>query len=759
MFTVALSALFSLLLFAETPSASAHAQLVKSSPPADALLAVPPRQIDLYMSERVATVAGSPLIKVLDENGRAMTTGVATVDASSQTQITASVDGISAGTFTVVWTTTSADDGHTLIGTFAFRVGGADRAPGAATTEGERPRPWAVATRWITFLGAGIAAAAFLFRGMSLFGADLRSRGERRRMVLAAGGAAIALLATALEPVLQSQFPAQGVRKGSIGDAISALPSAWWFRAPGLIVATLLALGLVRLRIRGQAARWLGFVGAAVALIAILGLALTTHTAARESWHWAAVVSIVLHEWAGALWAGGLAVLVVSLPGRKPGSWNDGGWNDGAVLRFSTFALGMVGILGVAGLVNAGLIFPSVTSVWTSDFGRVLIVKSAMLIVALALAARHLLTIRRGVERLGTVLRSSIRLETGLVAAVVLAGTILALVAPPVEEAAGGTATSVDLAAQLSKSTKQFVRFQLTPAKTGENAVTAFVTNGVPVAYDPNAGAMVEQAPMADVALIRLTLTSLNHDAPPVESDLSAAGNGVFTSNVQFSLNDWWQVDFTIRRLGVEDETATTYLLLPDPNVNGFKAPKIPASDPAAASLFQRALANLTSIHSVHYVERLGGGVGTFVISDQRYRDASFGDVAAMEIDSTGTSVIRTNGEQWIKSSTGEWEHSDSGPLSAFSTWGDDYAGAVGFQLGTATTINGQDVQMISFFVPGTSLAPAWYTWWISTDTGETVRHTMVSRGHYMERDYISYNTPLVITLPGIESATPAATP
>ena len=757
---VALSALFSLLLFAEAPSAAAHAQLVKSSPPADALLAVPPHQIDLYMSERVATVAGSPLIKVLDENGRAVTTGVATVDAASQTHITAAVSGIGTGAFTVVWTTTSADDGHSLTGTFAFRVGGTDRAPGAATTEGERPRPWAVATRWITFFGAGIAAAAFLFRGLEFFGGDVRSRGERRRMLLAAGGAGAAFIATALEPVLQSQFPAQGVSKASVGDAISALPSAWWLRGPGLLVATVLALGLVRWRRGGQAGRWLGIVGTAVSLVAILGLALTTHTAARASWHWPAVVSIVAHEWAGALWVGGLVCLVFSLSGRKADAGNVDAWSDGALRRFSKFALAMVAILGVAGLANAVLIFPTLRSVWTSDFGRVLIAKSAILALVLGLAAWHRLTIRRGIERLGEVLRSTIRLETGLVAAVVLGGTIMALLAPPLEAAPGQNAAAVDLAAQLSRSSNQYVRFQLTPAKAGQNAVTAFVTTGIPVAYDANAGAMVDQAPMDDVALIRLKLTSLNHDAPPVETDLAAASKGVFTANLQFSLNDWWQVDFTIRRLGVEDETAITFLLLPDPNVNGFGAPRTPESNPAATSLFQRGLANLTSIHSTHYVERLGGGVGTFVISDQRYRDDSFGDVAAMEIDSTGTSEIRTNGQQWIKSGTGAWELSDSGELSAFSAWGDDFAGAVGFQLGTTATLVGRDVQMISFYVPGAALAPAWYTWWVSTDTGEIMRLTMVSRGHYMERDYLSFNTPLKITLPGLNPiASPAASP
>jgi hypothetical protein len=342
---------------------------------------------------------------------------------------------------------------------------------------------------------------------------------------------------------------------------------------------------------------------------------------------------------------------------------------------------------------------------------------------------------------------------------VVLGGVILALVAPPVEKTAGGTAASVDLAAQLSKSTNQYVRFQVTPGKTGPNTVTAFVTDGIPVAYNDQAGAMVSQPPMTNVALLRITLTNLDHAPPAVEQDLASVGGGVFRSTVQFSLNDWWRVDFTIRRLGVEDETATTYLMLPDPNVNGFDAPKIPKSDPSAQSLFQRALANLTSIHSTRYVERLGGGIGTFTISEQRYRDDSFGRPAAMQIDSPTFSQIRMNGEQWLKTGDGGWQKSDAGPILPFSSWGDEYDGAVGFQLGVTTTVNGHPVQVISFYVPGVSgLAPAWYSWWVSTDTGQIERLTMISRGHYMERDYLEYNQPLSINPPGSE-ATPVASP
>ncbi|MGI8475682.1 MAG: copper resistance CopC family protein, partial [Thermomicrobiales bacterium] len=205
-------------------SATAHAELVRSSPPADALLAVPPRQIDLWMSESVASGAGSPIVRVLDEAGRDLKTGQATVAADDPTHLTASVSGVGSGTFTVVWTSRSADDGHVLTGSFAFRAGGTARAPGAATVEGETPSPWAVVTRWLTFLGASIAAAGFAFALLFAVQSSGDVGGERRRNGLIASAAGVALVATITEPLLPSLFSPLGALQPVVGGVLAALP-------------------------------------------------------------------------------------------------------------------------------------------------------------------------------------------------------------------------------------------------------------------------------------------------------------------------------------------------------------------------------------------------------------------------------------------------------------------------------------------------------------------------------------------------------
>ena len=93
-----------------------------------------------------------------------------------------------------------------------------------------------------------------------------------------------------------------------MGDAIASLPTAWWLRPIALVAVV--ALGAIILgagKRMSQALPALLIAGGGIALVALLGLALTSHASARETWRIVAIPSIVLHQWAVALWVGGLA--------------------------------------------------------------------------------------------------------------------------------------------------------------------------------------------------------------------------------------------------------------------------------------------------------------------------------------------------------------------------------------------------------------------------------------------------------------------
>ncbi|MFL5759438.1 MAG: copper resistance CopC/CopD family protein [Thermomicrobiales bacterium] len=715
-----------LTIVAGSKNASAHAELVRANPAPDSILGAPPQHIDLWFSERVDQGAGSPGLSVLDEDGRDLQVTNLHVDPTDAEHVIADVAGASAGTYTIVWSSRSADDGHSLTGSYTVRVA-TGRAPGAATTEGQTPRAWAVTTRWLTFLGAAIVAAGLLFRTMLQGGIEVPTYANRRIKIVAVG-AAVALVATASEPFLQSRFPPPGATKPDLGDAIAGLPNAWWLRLAAAGVALLIGILYLIAGTKLRRQTLLEWAGAAAAFCTLLGLSLTSHASARSSWRALAIASDYTHLVSVGLWTGGLVFLTLYWLSRAHRSEG-----PDPIRRFSKFALVLV-LIGIAtGLTNAGLALPTIRSLWQSDYGRVLIAKGLILLPALALAALHRQRLRHLAGQAGEALRPTIRVETAIVACVVLGGTILALMAPPAK-ATSGELKLLDLAAPAvsgSASTDHLIRFQLAPAKQGANTITVFSTDkkGQPIPNDK-------------IALVRMDLSSLDHGA--IERGLGGTpnGSGGYTfQGDQLSLGGWWRADTLVRRLGVEDETAAFYFMLPDPNVNGFGAPKTPKTDDDAHALFQRALGTLTSLHSMSYHERLSGGTGTVVDSDHVVRDDNGGREPAMTITSGDFSVVTIGKNQWIKEGNGAWEWQAASIVVPPSQWGDTYDGATAFQLGTTEEIDGAQTQIVTFYVPPKphSVA-AWFAWWIDVDTGHVIHETMISRQHYMVWDYADFN-------------------
>ena len=102
-------------------SAWAHAQLVSSTPTADAAVAAAPKTITLTFSEKLVP-AFSKFELVMPEHG-GMKVAVATVVSGDGKSIVGTPEGtLIRGAYKVVWTAASAY-GHRMTGEVAFRVG------------------------------------------------------------------------------------------------------------------------------------------------------------------------------------------------------------------------------------------------------------------------------------------------------------------------------------------------------------------------------------------------------------------------------------------------------------------------------------------------------------------------------------------------------------------------------------------------------------------------------------------------------------
>jgi copper transport protein len=377
---VAAAALVALALPA---AAAAHATLLRSVPASGAALSVASREARFVFDDPVRPAGG---IKAVRSDGSSVLGGPARVVRGRT--LVVPLHKLGTGDYTVLWRVIS-DDGHTEAGVITFSVGtgAAPRAAALKASAGVGAR--AVVARWLFFAGLLVAAGGALFR---------IAVGPARVSVLLPALVACFLGATALLPH-QSLFAS---RFGG-AYAVAAIISA--------IGATAAAVAFVDRR-----AAWAAWASGLLLLPlpSIAGHALDAGRPRIE------VVVDVLHLAAAAVWTGGLVQLALELRARAGGSR--------LVRRFSTTALAAVAVLSATGVLQAVAELSAVSQVWSTGYGRTLIVKTALLglLVALGWANRY-----RFISRADAAgLQRSVRAELVLLAGLVVAVSVLTALRP-----------------------------------------------------------------------------------------------------------------------------------------------------------------------------------------------------------------------------------------------------------------------------------------------------------------------------------------
>jgi len=126
--------------------------------------------------------------------------------------------------------------------------------------------------------------------------------------------------------------------------------------------------------------RMLG-VAAAIALGLLVAPTLSGHALDRTQPRFLAVPVDLAHTISAAVWFGGLVALVFALP--RAGADDDE--RDSIVARFSTVALASVCVLALTGLGRALTELGGLTQIWSTSYGRALIVKTAIFVPLLVL--------------------------------------------------------------------------------------------------------------------------------------------------------------------------------------------------------------------------------------------------------------------------------------------------------------------------------------------------------------------------------------
>ncbi len=409
--------LLALLLTLAVPAAVfAHAYLASSAPAADSVVRAPVTEVHLTFSEALELRYTG--VTILGADGTEIPAdAIRPVPGSRRDFVAALAAPLGAGAYTVRWRTAGAD-GHVVQGAFGFTVEADPAAPpplptpataepvpdptpppSPAALELNVEHPLAVGVRFVHFLAllGLIGAVAFRWGVAERMPRDARTvamAAPSSRGALRVAGAVLALLALAVVGRLWLQStllhgPAEAWSPDALGTLLSGTTwgRAWLLQ---LGAATLLLLGLVLARGEGRGAVGWATITVAVLLLAVVP-ALSGHAVAVPGIPALAVLNDTLHVLGGGVWLGTLAVLVLAgfptvgtLPRaeRAPAV-------AGIVSIFSPVALTGAGLVGLTGVVNALFHLTAPLDLWTTGYGRAVLLKVALLAAVAGLGFYH----------------------------------------------------------------------------------------------------------------------------------------------------------------------------------------------------------------------------------------------------------------------------------------------------------------------------------------------------------------------------------
>jgi copper transport protein len=368
--------------------ASAHATLRSTTPSFRSELKQGPPVIRLRFDQQVKVLPGS--VRVLNGVGK----DFAGPARATGTDVVASVRHLKLGAYTVRWQAISADS-HVVSGVWTFGVG--VPAPAVENAYGAGgPTTKEHVVRWIWFLGLALKIGALGLRLIVLRGLRVPQQLERR-IAVAAGLGAFAtihagIIAFSLRAEDALQLPFGRFLYGDLSP-MAKTRFGYAFVTMTLVFALVLALVYVS---------WLldrvePLVPALVlAVVFAGGLSLSGHDAVDRGSSWETEVADWLHLSAASLWIGALATMALLLWTGAPEL------RKAAFMRFSRLATVLIAVVLGAGVYLAIVRLPHVSDLWTSGYGRVLLVKIGLVSFALLWGAFHHFVVAPALERADT---------------------------------------------------------------------------------------------------------------------------------------------------------------------------------------------------------------------------------------------------------------------------------------------------------------------------------------------------------------------
>jgi copper transport protein len=546
--------------------AFAHALLVRSTPAANAVLAQPPVQVEIFFSEPLEE--GLSSIRVFDSNNLSVDAGDVRVDPSDPTRLTVTLHALTDGVYTVTWKVVSSIDGHQTTGSFPFAVGNANAEAVSAIQQSSSFRlPFS--TLFSKFL---MLVSLALLLGHRLFIAlvwEPAVRPNNRDMVKPPVWDAFYRLG------LMGMLIAIGVGMLAQGGQStgSELAAPWnpelgrilMETRLGVIWLARLALVMLAVLLAGQRESPLRDWGSfAINLALLFTVTLTSH-AATEPRPFLPMLGDWLHLLGMAFWLGGLVYFFTAVRHLHQ---LEGGLRTQLTSflagRFSVNAMLFVGLIGLTGFYSAYLRVGSWNGLITSLYGHTLLIKQVFVAGLLVIATTNLLVISPQLkrDRLQGIANTNVVTRFGklLIFELIFAGLLLASVSfltyiPP----ARLTSPTSDLT-DSTKVDDLNIDISISPGRIGQNTFILRLSS--------------KGEPLRTAKEVLLRFTSEQENIAPSDLELISQGDGTFSAKGTYlSVPGAWQVqaivrredkfdayanfDFTLQKPGTPNENAT----------------------------------------------------------------------------------------------------------------------------------------------------------------------------------------------------------
>jgi copper transport protein len=440
----------------------AHARLTRSDPAAGSSVAASPQFIRLWYSERPEV--SLTFVTLTDATDKKFVLGpVHSATANGLELSIQVVDTLPAGKYTLAWRTVAAD-GHPSQGTFSFTVSGAtlgaqqepqannavpletvaaalataSSTPAQTSDEGNSASVSNSLARAFSFIGLLGLIGAVAFRTIVLPGtrgisADIVTNMQARAALVGMWSSVLVIIAACARIFLESRMIAATIPAGQSMSTSGMLShTTWGFALLSQAVLAVIALVAFAFGTRRIGGAWL--IAGLCAIVLAVTPALAGHAAATAHLTSFVVASDFLHVLGAASWLGTLLyVIVIGLPAVRP--LQDGErWQAVASLvnTFSPVALLSAAIVVASGVIASWVHLNHVTDLWTTSYGKVLLLKLVLVAATLLVGAYNFRRVQPHLVTEGgsARLRRSATFELGFAFIVLLVTGFLTGIAP-----------------------------------------------------------------------------------------------------------------------------------------------------------------------------------------------------------------------------------------------------------------------------------------------------------------------------------------